>query len=54
MNFSSLIDWSFFWKVFQNFLYSVMPFGLIVVAIIAVGMLLKVIISAIKQATSKG
>ncbi len=54
MNFSSLIDWAFFWKVFQNIVYSVMPFGLIVVGIIAAGMVLKVVIAAVKQAMSKG
>jgi len=53
MNFSTLIDWSFFWKVFQNILFSIMPFGLIIVAIIAVGMILKVVINAVKQAMSK-
>lgn len=53
MNFSSLIDWAFFWKIFQNFLYSVMPFAIIPAAIIAVGLLLRVIISAVKQASNK-
>lgn len=53
MNFSSLIDWSFFWSVFQNFLYSVMPFGLIPVAILCVGLLLMVIISAVQKAARK-
>lgn len=54
MNFSTLIDWSFFWAVFQNFLYSTMPFVLIPAAIIAVGLLLAVIIRAVKAASSKG
>jgi hypothetical protein len=54
MNFSSLIDWSFFWKVFQNFLYSAMPFVLIPVAVICIGMLLGVIIAAVKKAQKSG
>lgn len=53
MNFSSLIDWSFFWKVFQNFVYSTMPFALIIVAIFAIGLLLGVVIAAVKKASSK-
>ncbi|MED2258292.1 PTS ascorbate transporter subunit IIC [Brevibacillus parabrevis] len=53
MNFSQLIDWAFFWKVFNNFLYSVMPFALILAAIFGLGLLLEVIIGAIKQARSK-
>jgi len=52
MNFSNLIDWSFFWKVFNNFLYSVMPFALIFVAIFGLGLLIEVLISAIKKAKS--
>jgi len=54
VNFSTLIDWSFFWKVFQNFLYSVMPFALILVAIFCLGLLLSVVISSVKKASSKG
>lgn len=54
MNFSQLIDWAFYWKVFNNFLYSVMPFALIPVAIIGLGMLLEVVISAVKKARSNG
>lgn len=53
MNFSQLIDWPFFWKVFNNFLYSVMPFVLIPAAIFGLGMLLEVIISAVSKARSK-
>lgn len=54
MNFSSLIDWAFFWKVFQNFLYSAMPFAIIPAAIICVGLLVGVLISGVKKAQSKG
>jgi len=53
LNFSSLIDWSFFWSVFNNFLYSALPFVLIPVAIIAIGLLLRVIIKAVKEASAK-
>jgi hypothetical protein len=54
VNFSTLIDWAFFWKVFQNLLYSVMPFALIVVAIFCLGLLLGVVISSVRKASSKG
>lgn len=50
MNFSALIDWAFYWKVFNNFLYSVMPFALIPAAIFGLGMLLDVVIAAVKKA----
>ncbi|WP_232700230.1 PTS ascorbate transporter subunit IIC [Brevibacillus daliensis] len=53
MNFSSLIDWSFFWNVFNNFLFSLSPFALIVVAAIGVGLVIRVLISAIAGAVKK-
>lgn len=51
MNFSSLIDWPFFWKVFNNFLHSSLPIGLIFIAIFAIGVLLSVLIIAVKRAS---
>lgn len=53
MNFSNLIDWSFFWSVFQNIFFSVSPFALIPVAIMCVGLVLLVVITAVKAARSK-
>lgn len=53
MNFSNLIDWSFFWQVFQNIFYSTAPFALIPVAILCVGLVLLVVIAAVKAARSK-
>lgn len=48
MYFGNVWDWSFFWTVFQNFLASGSPFVLIVVAAIVVGILLGVIVRAIR------
>ncbi|MBA4535488.1 MULTISPECIES: PTS ascorbate transporter subunit IIC [Brevibacillus] len=50
MNFSALIDWSFFWSVFNNFLFSMSPFMLIVIAVMAVGMVLGAVIEAARKA----
>ncbi|SDW82043.1 hypothetical protein SAMN04489725_1168 [Alicyclobacillus hesperidum] len=48
MYFGNVWDWNFFWQVFQNFLSSESPFVLIVVAAMVVGILLAVIVGAIK------
>lgn len=46
MNISSLIDWVFFWDVFENIVASAIPFVLIVVAIAAAGFLLGILIES--------
>lgn len=48
MNLSGVWDWSFFWDTFGFIIRTVAPFLLIIVAIIAVGMLLLVVIRAVK------
>lgn len=48
MNLSGVWDWTFFWNTFGFMLKTVASFLMIVVAIIGVGMLLKVVINAIK------
>ncbi len=48
MYFGNVWDWNFFWSVFQNFLASASPFVLIVIAAIVVGLLLSVVVRAVK------
>ena len=48
MYFGNIWDWNFFWQVFQNFLASGAPFVLIVVAASVVGILLAVIVRAVR------
>lgn len=49
MNLSGVWDWSFFWDSFGFFLRSVAPFLMLIVAIIAVGLLLLVVIRAVRN-----
>jgi len=49
MNLSGVWDWSFFWDTFGFILRSVASFLLIIVAIIAVGMLLQVVIRSVRE-----
>lgn len=46
---SNVFDWDFFWGTFGFIFKIVAPFVLIVVAIIAVGLLLKHVIAAVRQ-----
>lgn len=46
---TNIFDWSFFWGVFGFFLKLVSAFVMLIVAIYAVGLLLKMVISAIRQ-----
>lgn len=48
MYFGDIWDWNFFWSVFKNFLSSSASFVEIIVAVIAVGLVLKVIVQAVK------
>jgi len=48
-NLSSVWDWSFFWGTFGFILKIVAAFVMLVVAIHAVGLLLKAVITAIRQ-----
>lgn len=50
MYFGNVWDWGFFWNIFNNFLASTSPFVLIIVAAIVVGILLAVIVRAVKGA----
>lgn len=52
MYFGNVWDFNFFWQVFQNFLASVAPYVEIVVAAITVGILLGVVVAAIRRARS--
>ncbi|EEM92699.1 PTS ascorbate transporter subunit IIC [Bacillus cereus group sp. MYBK249-1] len=52
MNLGNVWDWDFFWGIFGFLLKSTSPFVLIIVAIIAVGLLIGVIISAVRQKKS--
>jgi ascorbate-specific PTS system EIIC-type component UlaA len=49
MNLSSVWDWTFFWNTFGFILKTVASFLMIIVAIIAVGMLLQVVIRAVRS-----
>lgn len=48
MYYGNVWDWNFFWNVFQNFVASNSPFVLIIVAASVVGILLTVIVRAIR------
>lgn len=49
MNLSGVWDWGFFWDTFGFILRTVASFLMIIVAIIAVGMLLQVVIRAVRN-----
>lgn len=49
MNLANIWDWSFYWDIFAFILKTVAPFLMIIVAIIAVGMLLQVIVNAVRN-----
>lgn len=49
MSLSGVWDWSFFWDSFGFFLKLAANFLMIIVAVIAVGLLLAVVIRAIKN-----
>ena len=48
-NMGDVFDWSFFWGVFSFFLKTVAPFLMLIIAIFAVGWLLKMVVSAVKN-----
>lgn len=52
MNLSGVWDWSFFWDTFGFILRTVASFLMIIVAIISVGMLLSVVIRAVREGRS--
>lgn len=45
MNISDLWDWTFMWQMFRNFMATVAPFIMVVVAVAVAGMLLGIIVS---------
>lgn len=49
MNLSGVWDWSFFWETFGFLLRAVANFPMVIIAIIAVGLLIGVIIKAVKN-----
>ncbi|UOQ47217.1 PTS ascorbate transporter subunit IIC [Gracilibacillus caseinilyticus] len=49
MNLSGVWDWNFYWESFGFFLKTVAPFLMITVAVITVGLLLFVVIRAVKN-----
>lgn len=49
MNLAGVWDWTFFWETFGFILKTVASFLMIIVAIIAVGMLLQVVIRAVRN-----
>lgn len=49
MNLSGVWDWTFFWDTFGFVLRTVANFLMIIVAIVAVGMLLNVVIKAVRN-----
>ncbi|CJC48199.1 TPA: PTS ascorbate transporter subunit IIC [Bacillus cereus] len=53
-NLGSVFDWDFFWGIFGMLFKTSAPFVLIIVAIIAVGMLIGAIVSAVKARNSGG
>lgn len=52
MNLSGVWDWTFFWEAFGFLLRTAANFVMIIVAIIAVGLLITVIIKAVKSSRS--
>lgn len=48
-NMSGVWDWDFMWSTFGFILKLVSPFIMVIVAIIAVGLLLSLVIKAVKQ-----
>lgn len=52
MNLAGVWDWTFFWDTFGFILKTVASFLMVIVAIIAVGMLLQVVIQAIRNSRS--
>lgn len=52
MNLTGVWDFTFFWDVFGFLMKSVSPFVMISVAILAVGLLILVVITAVKAARS--
>jgi len=46
---ANVFDWDFFWGTFGFILKIVAPFVMLIVAIIAVGILLKNVIAAVRQ-----
>jgi hypothetical protein len=49
MNVSDVFDWAFMWSMFRNFVATAAPFLMIIVAIGAAGMLLNIIIGAVRS-----
>lgn len=46
---SGVWDWTFFWDAFEYFIKLVSPFLMLIVAVIAVGLLLFVVIRAVRN-----
>lgn len=46
---SDVFDWNFFWGVFGFLLKIVAPFVMLVVAIMAVGLLIRAVVAAIRN-----
>jgi hypothetical protein len=49
VNLSGVWDWDFFWNCFGFILKTVASFLMVVIAILGVGMLLKVVIDAVRS-----
>ncbi|WP_042209791.1 hypothetical protein [Paenibacillus durus] len=50
LNVGDVFDWAFFWQMFRNFMATVSPFVMIPTVIMAVGLLIGVIIYAVRSA----
>lgn len=53
INIDSIFNWDFMWNTFAFILKIVAPFLMIIIAIIAVGMLLVMVVKAVVQAVRK-
>lgn len=53
VNLGNLWDFSFMWDTFAFLLKVVAPFLMIVIAVLAVGALLYIVVGAVKQAVQK-
>ncbi|MBG9585550.1 PTS ascorbate transporter subunit IIC [Cytobacillus firmus] len=49
MNLSGVWDWTFFWNTFGFFIKTVASFVMIIVAIMAAGLLVQIIIKAVRS-----
>lgn len=53
MNISDLWDWLFMWQMFRNFMASVAPFIMVIVAVAVAGFLLRMLVDIFMRRRSE-